>query len=646
MKKIILYFFVCFSLTSLAQDWAPFKRTDSLIQLKSNNQISFYYKSLYPIQSIVLDTTYRSNQSDVFIFKKGFSVYELYASNSNQTKKRISKIFGDTLTMAGDTSIYTTTDSLGFQLTFLSNLKVGTIWDFGISKSYVLEATVDSIKSAVILNNIVDSVATISIKVFDNNKLTHLTNHPFNVGLILSKSNGVLQTIDYTELSSHNTYSRLMWSGNKTTPVEKNNFEVGDEYSILTTVESCCKPGSWSETKEHWVIIGDTTIGTQRKTTILRQEERNYILTNITVDTLTPVLTDTIFRFFSTTDVLFHNYSGIIEDSVPGNSSTFNILHFPQIAIGQTNFRDSIFLMSHSDISYTNNGLISKASHPTLNERRLINLPSISEYNYSRSSNQVSYDQRKQILYSKINGVESGKKVKFNFDCAINYVPITENNRELVTYYTANSPTYQWYYISFGRSISIHGATNSTYRPVSSGNYFVQVIDSIGCVGVSDPKFYVYFSCSLGDSLATRTDSSLLATIDGADSYSWVHCSDFSTAANNSNKEFVPYAPGGYRVIIVKNGCIDTSRCINMVGLKKDYLENNLVKIYPNPASNELQISTDQTIMSVIVSDINGKTVEVKRFNNNIDVSTLSSGSYFMQVETESGIFTEKFVKR
>ena len=72
---------------------------------------------------------------------------------------------------------------------------------------------------------------------------------------------------------------------------------------------------------------------------------------------------------------------------------------------------------------------------------------------------------------------------------------------------------------------------------------------------------------------------------------------------------------------------------------------NNALKLYPNPASNQLQINTDQTIMSVLVSDINGKTVEVNRSNNTIDVSTLSSGLYFIQVETESGILREKFMK-
>ena len=71
----------------------------------------------------------------------------------------------------------------------------------------------------------------------------------------------------------------------------------------------------------------------------------------------------------------------------------------------------------------------------------------------------------------------------------------------------------------------------------------------------------------------------------------------------------------------------------------------NILLLYPNPASNQIQLETEGLIKSVLVADVNGKAVEVNRSNKVIDISNLSSGLYFIQVETENGVFREKFVK-
>ena len=71
------------------------------------------------------------------------------------------------------------------------------------------------------------------------------------------------------------------------------------------------------------------------------------------------------------------------------------------------------------------------------------------------------------------------------------------------------------------------------------------------------------------------------------------------------------------------------------------------VSVYPNPATSQLKISSTQTITAITIKDITGKDVGSPEFNNNsIDISYLSKGLYFLQIETTGGSVVEKFVKR
>jgi hypothetical protein len=78
-----------------------------------------------------------------------------------------------------------------------------------------------------------------------------------------------------------------------------------------------------------------------------------------------------------------------------------------------------------------------------------------------------------------------------------------------------------------------------------------------------------------------------------------------------------------------------------------DYSLNNLL-IYPGPAAEELTIENDFPIVQYHIMNIEGKLLKAERININqttIDISNLKKGIYLIQVQTESGIKVEKFVK-
>ena len=66
-----------------------------------------------------------------------------------------------------------------------------------------------------------------------------------------------------------------------------------------------------------------------------------------------------------------------------------------------------------------------------------------------------------------------------------------------------------------------------------------------------------------------------------------------------------------------------------MIGLfEEPKFEGNGFQIYPNPTSRELHFNE---VTDVAIYDANGKRVAVYRETDNVDVSALSSGVYYVR---------------
>lgn len=87
---------------------------------------------------------------------------------------------------------------------------------------------------------------------------------------------------------------------------------------------------------------------------------------------------------------------------------------------------------------------------------------------------------------------------------------------------------------------------------------------------------------------------------------------------------------------------------VNEPTLKTDNFGEISFRAYPNPAQNEWNITSTQTITSVRLFDVAGKQIKALQpndLNAVIDASALSNGIYFANVLTESGSKTVKLVK-
>jgi PKD repeat protein len=69
------------------------------------------------------------------------------------------------------------------------------------------------------------------------------------------------------------------------------------------------------------------------------------------------------------------------------------------------------------------------------------------------------------------------------------------------------------------------------------------------------------------------------------------------------------------------------------------------IKIYPNPAKDIVSISSPMKVQSIIIFDVVGKQMLVKRINQKsvkINISDFDSGIYFVKIKTKEGIRIKK----
>ena len=91
--------------------------------------------------------------------------------------------------------------------------------------------------------------------------------------------------------------------------------------------------------------------------------------------------------------------------------------------------------------------------------------------------------------------------------------------------------------------------------------------------------------------------------------------------------------------VVDKNGSVSYSE------IKEIELSSNKeISIYPNPSKDYISI-IGSNIKQVIISDVSGR-ILLKSTEKKIDVRSLVSGTYIVQIETKSGNHvTEKLIK-
>ena len=104
-------------------------------------------------------------------------------------------------------------------------------------------------------------------------------------------------------------------------------------------------------------------------------------------------------------------------------------------------------------------------------------------------------------------------------------------------------------------------------------------------------------------------------------------------------QSFSPTLNGEYAVIITKNTCVDTSDCVEIIGVNTNYFEQQSIKVFPNPTDKFLNISLGKPYqqVSVNIKSSTGILISNNIYQNteNIDLDiNAPSGLYFLEINS------------
>ena len=133
----------------------------------------------------------------------------------------------------------------------------------------------------------------------------------------------------------------------------------------------------------------------------------------------------------------------------------------------------------------------------------------------------------------------------------------------------------------------------------------------------------------------------LVANDSTVDSYQWIDCSNNQPLPLDTFQAFLPPGNGNYAVILTKNGCSDTSACVNVigVGLEDEGLESNFY-IAQNPFKEHFELINKTGMnINIMIRSIHGREVlsllNANQRRHKIELSGAASGVYLVTVETE-----------
>jgi hypothetical protein len=119
-----------------------------------------------------------------------------------------------------------------------------------------------------------------------------------------------------------------------------------------------------------------------------------------------------------------------------------------------------------------------------------------------------------------------------------------------------------------------------------------------------------------------------------------------------TGQSYTPLQNGSYTLTVTyQNGCIRTSQPFIVTNVGMNETSNSLFNctIFPNPTNTFLNIHSNDTFSDIKIYDFIGKCIYHEGLINTnvkqINVETLKSGIYILQIESQTGSIQHKFVK-
>lgn len=190
-----------------------------------------------------------------------------------------------------------------------------------------------------------------------------------------------------------------------------------------------------------------------------------------------------------------------------------------------------------------------------------------------------------------------------------------------------------------GSNFTIADITNNgTVTGLAAGTVFFEFSSTDGCAASSQN-----ITVNAPPNISISIENNQLLTANVANMYAWYDCTNNQLVAQTTEPNFSPSVNGSYYVISNDGICNSQSACVDFVLVGTSDIKAENVKIIPNPASTQINISTSLPINNVVLKNSLGQTVMTSS-QTNIDVANLSAGIYMVIIETHQGTISKPVI--
>ncbi len=175
----------------------------------------------------------------------------------------------------------------------------------------------------------------------------------------------------------------------------------------------------------------------------------------------------------------------------------------------------------------------------------------------------------------------------------------------------------------------------------ASGNYVATIPNAMGC----DSTISISLTINNVDTSVTVSDPIITSNANGA-TYQWIDCTSGNAINGATAQSFMAPMNGSYAVAVTQNNCTDTSSChlVISIGLNESVAEDISVLSSNEPGIFLVQ-SEGVRIDQVEVMNASGQLITAAlQGDNRIDLSSQSSGMYFVIVRTQSEVIVKKIL--
>lgn len=205
----------------------------------------------------------------------------------------------------------------------------------------------------------------------------------------------------------------------------------------------------------------------------------------------------------------------------------------------------------------------------------------------------------------------------------------------------------------------IVGATANSYLVTTKGTYTCRLTTDCSVVVSNEIEVHVYkkpaafISAGGPTTFCAGGSVTLTANAGGGLSYQWYKGAAVIPGATNIN--YVVTSGGNYKCMVTKiaTGCSKQSNAIAVAIVCRESIASDdaYIQVFPNPVSDFLQVDLSKlnsgNAIIELISDT-GNTInryQVTDSTLQLDMTNLPSGLYFLKVQCENMIYTERFVK-